>query len=291
MKTQHPIYEILAKEIAYMFDNPTFEKHINTFFHIQGYALDRNFNTASIVGFHAFGLRPIIAENSPVIVLCGTTKAINDIALNHPKGIGFNQFIKSQNEIATWLISVTQATHKKPDIVGHGLGGAIAQIVATEMIDWIGEVVTFSSPGINREIAAQFLQKGGSTLTVTHYIIDGDIISLAGEAFIAGKVIVQSFTNCVIASLYSIDNEQKVRRLLSNPPLNFTQNEISVDALNHPTFSFFSPEHLDVLAAYYVINPEIALCLTSREKFEALRQSGFYLTKAVINTETKVNFE
>jgi serralysin len=80
-------------------------------------------------------------------------------------------------------------------VVGHALGGAISQIVATELIDWIGEVVTFSSPGTSREIAAKFLQHGGANLTVKHYIINGDIINLVGEAFIAGKVIVQCFSD------------------------------------------------------------------------------------------------
>ena len=87
---------------------------------------------------------------------------------------------ENQDAIATWLINITQANHRKPDIVGNGLGGAISQIAATKLINWVGEVVTFCSPGTSRPIATQFLQKGGANLTVTHYIIDGDIISLAG---------------------------------------------------------------------------------------------------------------
>ncbi len=275
MTTQHPFYEILAKEIAYVFDNPKFDKPVDEYLYTRGYILDRAFIKLNS-GFRAFGLLPIAAHKTPILVFGGTSKAINDIANNHPKGIGFNQFVENQAEIATWLTNLISATYQKPDIVGHGLGGAISQIVATEMIDWIGEVVTFSSPGTSRELAAQFLLNGGANLNVTHYIMDGDIISLAGEAFIAGTAILQCFTDCAIKPLHNhVGKHPQIGRLLSNPPSGFTQTEISVNALSHPAFTFFSPDYLEFLAAYYAINPEVALCLTSRGKFEALRQSGF----------------
>lgn len=278
MTTQHPFYEILAKEITYVFDNPKFERPIDEFLHSKGYILDQSFNEPH-TGFRAFGLLPTSAEKSSILVFGGTSKAIDDIANNHPKGIGFSQFVENQDAIATWLTTITQATHQKPDIVGYALGGAISQVVATELIDWVGEVVTFSSPGTSNEIATQFLQNGGANLTVTHYIIDGDIISLAGEAFIAGKVILQSFSDCAIKPIHNLDSPKKVGRLLSNPPFGLTQTEISVKALSHPAFTFFNPDYLEFLTAYYAINPEIAWWLTSRGKFESLRRSGFSLPK------------
>ncbi len=274
MTAQHSVYEIIAKEIAYVFDNPKFDEPVNEFLHTQGYTLNQSFN-APDVGFRAFGLLPIVAEKVPVLVLRGTGRAIDDIATNHPKGIGYNHFVENQDAIAAWLINTTQANHRKPDIIGNGLGGAISQIAATELIDWVGEVVTFCSPGTSRQIATQFQQNGGANLSVTHYIIDGDIISLAGEAFIAGKAILQSFSDCVTKPLYNLDNYPKIGRLLSNPPNGFTQTEISVKALNHPAFTFFNPAYLEFLAAYYAINPEVTRCLMSRGKFEALRRSGF----------------
>ena len=281
MTLQHSVYEILAKEIAYVFDNPKFDEPVNEFLHTQGYTLNQSFNTPNI-RFRAFGLLPIVAEKAPILVFRGTGRAIDDIASNHPKGIGYDHFVENQDAIATWLINTTQANRRKPDIIGNGLGGVISQIVATELIDWVGEVVTFSSPGTSRQIATQFLQNGGANLTVTHYIVDGDIISLAGEAFITGKVILLSFTDCVTKPLYSLDNYQRIGRLLSNPPCGFTQSKISVEALNHSTFTFFNPDYLDFLAAYYTINPEVTRCLTSRGNFEALRRSDFkgYVAKS-----------
>ena len=278
MKKQHQFYEILAKAIAYVFDNPEFENFVGESLHSEGYRLDQSFNNQN-TGLRAFGLLPITAQKTPILVFGGSSKAIDDITNEYPKGIGFKQFIENRDAIAAWLINIAQATGQKPNVVGHSLGGAISQIVATELIDWVGEVVTFSSPGTSREIATQFVQNGGANLSVTHYITDGDIISLAGEAFIAGTAIVQYFTDCAIRPLHNIEKHQTITRLLSNPPFGFTQTEISLKALNHPAFTFFSSDYLEFLAAYYAINPEVALCLTSRGKFEALRQSGFSLQK------------
>ncbi len=275
MTTQHSFYEIIAKEIAYIFDNPKFDKSVDEFLHSKGYIIDLSFNELNNSGFRAFGLLPIAARQAPILVFGGTSKAIDDIANNHSKGIGFNQFFEHQDAIATWLTNVTQATHQKSDIVGHGLGGAISQVVATELIDWVGQVVTFSSPGTSYEIATQFLQNGGANLTVTHYIIDGDIISLAGEAFIAGKVILQCFTDCAIKPFHNLDSPKKTGRLLSDPPFGLTQTEISVKALSHPSFTFFNADYLEFLTEYYAINPEVAWWFTSRGKFEALRRAGF----------------
>jgi serralysin len=274
MTTQHSFYEILAKEIVYVFDNHKFDKSVDEFLHSKGYVVDQFFNESNS-GFRTFGLLPIAAYQSPILVFGGTSKAIDDIANNHPKGIGFNQFLEHQDAISTWLTKVTQTTRQKSDIVGHALGGAIAQVVATELIDRVRQVVTFSSPGTSHEIATQFLQNGGANLTVTHYIIDGDIISLAGEAFIAGKVILHCFTDRAIKPFHNLDSPKKTGRLLSNPPSGLTQTEISVKALSCPSFTFFNADYLEFLTEYYAINPEVAQWLTSRGKFEALRRSGF----------------
>ena len=275
MKTQHPLYEILAKEIAYVFDNRKFDNFVDKVLHPEGYILDQSFNKLD-TGLRAFGLLPTNAQKTPVLVFGGSSKAINDLKNDNPEGIGFNQFIENRNAIAAWLANIAQATGQKPNVVGHSLGGAISQIVATELMDWVGEVVTFTSPGTSRKIATKFVQNRGAKLSVTHYIIDRNIISLAGEAFIDGTVIIQYFTDCATEPLPNIDKYQTIMLLLSNPPSGFTQTEISVNALNDPAFTFFSPNYLDSLVAHDAISPELASCLTSRGKFEALRQSSFF---------------
>lgn len=40
MTTQHPIYTILAKQIAYVFDEPDFDKRVKESLYTQGYELN-----------------------------------------------------------------------------------------------------------------------------------------------------------------------------------------------------------------------------------------------------------
>jgi serralysin len=273
MTTLHPVYEIAAKEIAYVFDNPQFSQTVDEFLNRTGYKLDQSFNDAG-TGFQAFGLVPVSPDKPPVLFIRGTSEPIDDLANHDPRGIGWNQFDANREAIAAWLIEIAQVTQQKPDIVGHSLGGAIAQIVATELINLIGEVVTFSSPGTSHTIAQQFVQNGGAYKAVTHYIVDGDVVSLAGDCFIAGKVFLQSFTDPAIEPLNNLKKHQLIGRLLSSPPPEFTQTEISLKVLNHPAFTYNNPDYFEFLAAYSAVNPDIAKQLTSREKVETLRRSG-----------------
>jgi serralysin len=270
MTTQHPIYEILAKEIVYIIDNPDFEQPVNEFLNTTGYKIDQAFNDPN-TGFQAFGLTAIAANKPSVLVVRGTSEAIDDVANNDPQGIGFSQFAANRAAIAAWL----SQRNPHADIIGHSLGGAIAQIAATELMDLVGEVVTFSAPGTSWAIAEQFRQQGGAHKTVTHYIVDGDIVSLAGEAFIVGTAWLQSFTDRAIDPLYNLAKHQQIGRLLSNPPAGFTQIEIALPALNHPAFTYVNSDYLEFLAAYRAIAPELARRLTSRQQVEALRQAGF----------------
>ncbi|KAM3091103.1 Mbeg1-like protein [Phormidesmis sp. 146-12] len=279
--TNHPTYEILAKEIVYIIDNPNFAQPVSEFLNATGYKLDHSLNDPS-TGFQAFGFTSV-SNNSPVLVFRGTNEALDDVANSDSNGIGFGQFVANRDAIAVWLTRTAQTTQKKPDIIGHSLGGAIAQVTATELIDLIGEVVTFSSPGTSRAIADQFLQKGGENKAVTHYIVDGDVVSLAGEAFIAGTAMLLSFTNPEINPLYNLDKHQKIGRLLSTSPPGFTQTEISVRTLSHPAFTYFNSDYLEFLVAYSAINPSVAESLTSRGKVEALRKSGFSFQKFIID--------
>jgi serralysin len=78
MTAHHLLYEILAKEIAYVFDNPEFEKIVNEFLHTTKYVPHQAFN-APPIGFKAFGLLPTEAGSSSILVFRGTNKSIDDI--------------------------------------------------------------------------------------------------------------------------------------------------------------------------------------------------------------------
>ena len=83
------------------------------------------------------------------------------------------------------------SAHESADIVGHSLGGALAQWIAAAFTsdgndsDRIDQLVTFNSPGISEDAANSFVPSKATS--VTHYIVNGDVVSMAGDAFIAGK--------------------------------------------------------------------------------------------------------
>jgi serralysin len=157
MTNQHAIYEIAAKEIAYVFDNPQFNQAVNEFLNTTRYQIDQRFNDPN-TGFQAVGLISTLPNDHPVLVIRGTNEPIDDLANHDPQGIGWNQFAANRDVITAWLVKVAQATQQKPDIIGHSLGGAIAQIAATHLSHLTGEVVTFlrSCTSLNKE-----LPKGG----------------------------------------------------------------------------------------------------------------------------------
>jgi pimeloyl-ACP methyl ester carboxylesterase len=266
------IYEIFAKELVYGFDKPEFRAQIEQFLTQQGYRIDREF-VNSTTGLQAFGLVAIRGDKPPVLVFRGLDDLLDDRSAVDPNGIGVSQFAANREDIRAWLDSVGGPT-VKPDVVGHSFGGALTQITAAEFPNLIGRVVTFNSPGTTRSIADRFIQNGGNPQTVTHYVVRGDLVSLAGEAFIDGRVILQSYTDPAINPVYALDKHRVIGRLLSNPPQgqDFTQTEISVQTLNSPTFSYSNDsDYAEFLAAYGAVNPARTALLTTRAGLETLR--------------------
>lgn len=124
-------------------------------------------------------------KNKPVVAFRGTQASegdIRDIATDiDPRGVGFAQFENNAQQLS-------QIAQKYPGAVvtGHSLGGALAQRYAANF--GAGELVTFNSPGIDNQTASQF-KKGRAT----HYVADGDLVSLGGEKFVKGDVKIVSF--------------------------------------------------------------------------------------------------
>jgi hypothetical protein len=88
----------------------------------------------------------------------------------NPKGIGYDQFEGSKNEIDKWLKKVSQPETDLsflPTITGYSLGGALAQWVAASHQGSLGKIVTFNSPGISHQPGINLLAT--NNLGVTHY--------------------------------------------------------------------------------------------------------------------------
>ncbi|MCA9214817.1 MAG: hypothetical protein KDB27_17220 [Planctomycetales bacterium] len=193
------LFEFLAREIAYSDDwregdqlaLPTVDAKSIT---VTEYEVHEVFRS-SRVGFFALGL--VSHSNNPILVIRGTdtdpplamiTDVFDDL---HPLGVGYGQFSWMQDSIFEWLDLTTLdcATYQcaPPSITGHSLGGAVSQLFAayyTHRGESLDNVVTFNSPGIRKSDAALL----GEVKRVRHYVMIGDVVSMAGEAFIEGDV-------------------------------------------------------------------------------------------------------
>ncbi len=210
------LYEFLAKDVAYK--NWQVGQDVSLAYAnnqqlqdlVKGYKIDKVFDNS---GFFAVGL--ISSQgNAPILAIRGTepTKDLfaDLFADVNENSVGFNQYDKnrdinpqddSQNLTPLeWLFQVSEDANKNPnllspDITGYSLGGALTQLFAADFTNRggkLGQVVTFNSPGINSGQAAQF--KPENTQNVRHYIINGDLVSLAGEKFLTGEYFLPDFT-------------------------------------------------------------------------------------------------
>ncbi|MEG5057964.1 calcium-binding protein [Microcoleus sp. A2-C5] len=274
MPSSPAVYENLAKQVAYIDNNPQFQTVVQTGLSAAGYQIDRTFDDPG-TGFHAIGLISTTPDKPPVLVFRGTDSLVDDLANADKRSVGFNQFEANKQALGTWLTEIGQDTTKNPgrlppDLLGHSLGGALTQLAATEFTSAIGDVVTFNSPGIAQSTVNTFTQKAGAGKNVTHYIVSGDFVSLGGEAFLPGKVVLQTFTNPIINPLLALDKHTQLG-LLTTPPPGLTQTEISVNQLSRPDFTFTDSDYLELLNGLDFALPEIGEALQSRSSSEQLR--------------------
>ena len=274
MPSSPAIYENIAKQLVYIDNNSQLQPVVQSGLTAAGYQIDRTFDDPR-TGFHAIGLISTTPDKPPVLVFRGGDEAIDDVANADPRGIGFNQFEANKQALGNWLTQIGQDTAKNPsrlppDLLGHSLGGALTQLAATEFTSAIGDVVTFNSPGIARSTVNTFTQKAGTSKKVTHYIVSGDFVSLGGEAFLPGKVVLETFTNPTINPLLVLDKHTQAG-LLTTPPPGFTQTEISVNQLSSPEFTFTDSDYLELLDGLDFALPTLGDAFQSRSSLEQLR--------------------
>jgi serralysin len=275
MSASSSLYETFAKTLAYIDDQPNFQSQIQALLNRAGYKVDKTFDDPT-TSFHALGLVSTTPDKAPVLIFRGTYDAGDDAALSDSRGIGTNQFEANQTALQTWIDQVSQDKTKNPnqllpDLVGHSLGGALAQLTAVKFAAIVGNVLTFNSPGIESVSTAQFEQSRPKGATVTHYITSGDFVSLAGNTFIPGKVFLQLWTDPNINPL-TVREKHRVEGLLSTPPAGFIQREISVAELSNPAFTFNNDSDFnEFTTAISGIFPQYANALKSRQGAETLR--------------------
>lgn len=287
MSASPAVYESLAKLIAYVDDNPAFQVQVAGFLNSVGYRIDRSFDDPT-TGFHALGLVSTTPDKPPVLVFRGTDGLSDDPALGDRRAIGFNQFEANRTEISDWLTQIAQDGSNPdrllPDAIGHSLGGALVQLTGAQLTSQTGNLVTFNSPATSLTTVDAFLRNGGGSDRVTHYVVNGDIVSLGGEAFLPGKVILQSFTDPQIDPTLVLPGDPIVARdkhtrrdLLSNPPAGFSQAEIAIEQLNSPAFTYTNDSNFrEFSLALAVADPLLLAASSTRGALERTRTSdGF----------------
>ncbi|MDX1976342.1 MAG: hypothetical protein SFT94_01595 [Pseudanabaenaceae cyanobacterium bins.68] len=264
------IYEVLAKRIVYVDDDSNFQTQVQGFLQQNGYSLDQVFDNPA-TGLHAIALTPTQPGKPPVLVFRGIDDPQDDATAADPRGIGLSQFEANRDQIGTWLTQATQRFGVSPDLLGHSLGGTLAQTTAAVFTSQFRDLVTFNSPGVSRAIANQFIANGGASKNVTHYIVNGDLVSLFGAAFLEGKVILQSYSDGSLRPAVVLDKHSQ-SDLLTSPPLGFNQTEITATALSSPSFSFAAdPDFAIFLAAVQVQFPQYSAILVNRGNAEFVR--------------------
>ena len=141
----------------------------------------------------------------PVLAFRGTANLEGAIDDANPAGVGRYQFAANEPAIQGALAGLQ--AHGKVDVIGHSLGGALAQITACAVPGAIGRVVTFQSPGIPAEMAqdldaynAAQAASGGDQVTSTHHRVTTDVVSMAGEAYTTGDVVAYDLGSAAIGT-------------------------------------------------------------------------------------------
>ena len=288
MSAEPSLYEALAKIIAYQDDKPEFEEQVKSFLETNRYYIDQIFDDSE-TGLHAIGLASTDPDTSPVLIFRGTDFMEDDAAFSDPRGVGYLQIDNNREALRGWLTQIAEDTFKNPkglraDVIGHAMGGALAQIAAAEFTSAIGNnIFTFNSPGVSSLTANNFRSNlRGSNKTVNHYIVSGDIVSLFGQSYLTGRVFVQSFNDPNIRPLIIL-NKNRTENLLTNPPDGFSQRQVPTDQLILPSFTYTNDsDFTEFQTALSFIQPDLSAALKTRESAEILRTSPNFLFSGLL---------
>lgn len=280
----HPVYELLAKGIyGYFGGDATAKLLVTAQLSNLGYSIDKVFDDPT-TSFQALGLISKDGTRPPVLVSSGTIDNLDAIDDANLRGVGFNQFTANKDSVKAWVTGIIKDRTKNPagvkvDLTGQSLGGALTQWFASDFPDLLREAVTFQSPGISKAASKNFSCKGGENSQITHYIVNGDLISLGGEAFLPGTLRVgdyqtpaidpEKFGDKHIAGILNPNVLPGVTAAVTN------ELTVSFADFNRPNFTFSGQDWQDFIGKLKQTNPTLGTAANSRAGTERLRvQSG-----------------
>lgn len=131
-------------------------------------------------------------ESPPMMIFQGTVRKIEAVMDDLSHQIGSRSFQRHAKTIQKTLEVLHQETGQKVVVMGHSLGGAIAQLAALEFFDLIQTCRIYNAPGIQCSMQQDEFEKKialsdfcSSHLKVVHIRHIGDIVSLAGGLHLA----------------------------------------------------------------------------------------------------------
>jgi hypothetical protein len=122
---------------------------------------------------------------APVLTFKGTTQtSTGDISSDlDPVAVGFTTFQRHKSEVA----GLIDEAGSKVDVVGHSLGGALAQHCAFSFNSNIRRVVTFQAAAISGTQALMYKGMKDKPTDVTHHVAKGDLVPMGGTAHLKGQ--------------------------------------------------------------------------------------------------------
>ena len=197
------VYEYIARDVAYdlTLSKGSVVAHETAIAGVKYYfKVDEEFHTVD--GFDAYGLVQTdgagnVLKNGNAILACrGTEPTSQEYFLDvisdaNPSGIGDNQYTSGILSVNSWL-NKFENTGFRINFTGHSLGGALAQMFASQSTVKSSKLVTFNSPGMGFGFPDTSLAE-----YVHHYVNSGDMVSMAGMKFTDGEYsLLQNTYNC-----------------------------------------------------------------------------------------------
>ena len=252
-------------------------------------------------GFAAAEVHPLTIGGTPIMAFRGSEKRDLVTADLEIRGIGYDQFSSNRDWVVDWVEEYGERYELSPTFVGHSLGGALAQWFVTAVMQdtemGLEEVVTFNSPGIGAaDVAAVDADTRSRVDQLTHYVVSGDFVSLAGERFIEAnntEVVLVNVTNQLILFVKDLLDPTKTslprhtHPILTDSlsykdgtmvPLLEGQEHvlISLQQLNHPEFNYMHDgEYRDFVFKTYTEVGQSSQHFVARQRTEEFRKRLF----------------
>ena len=211
-RDSHIFFEFLAHRYAYSPEVPVYRQGLVANGYEAPYAFESRTGLNFFIVLPTKRLRMFLP---PIVVFRGTQPDdLKDIRTDLEFQIGSTHFHAVREIGLEELLQGAAADcyGSLPILIGHSLGGALAQLSAAHWPHLVGKVVTFQSPGLTRANYRRFeegvanprpaaplpvLKSASATrkreannrFEVTHYIADDDIVHMAGQLHLPGATI------------------------------------------------------------------------------------------------------